>query len=133
MIAVFNTTDDRNAYAAKCIQAGMDPRYVAAGMGYKSAEFMAEELKGAVQPVYLAEHSRHQHLTAKLKAYHAARLQRKGHTDAFVARRCGYSSASVMRKAIKRYIKSPVPVGAGNGADQNFQQQDSTKEATCQC
>jgi hypothetical protein len=73
------------------------------------------------QPDAFARHSHTLHLTAMLKAHHAARLLRKKHSEQFAAARCGYGSVKVMKKAIKQYVKSPAPTGIGNGADQNVQ------------
>ena len=84
------------------------------------------------QPDTLARHRHHQRLTAMLKASHAARLMRKGWPDDAAARRCGYGDVSSMRKAIKKYLKSPAPTGIGNGAGENIHRQNTTKEATCQ-
>lgn len=86
-------------------------------------------------PDNLARHRHHQHLTAMLKASHAARLQRKGWPDEAISRRVGYSNAKEMRKAIKKYLhtKSPAPAPTGNEADQNVHYQNTTKETECQC
>ena len=84
------------------------------------------------QPDALSRQSRKQHLTAMLKAAHAARLLRKGHSNRFAAARCGYGSVETMKKAIKQYVKSPATAGTGNEADLNLQQQNITKETGCQ-
>ncbi|HRR40112.1 MAG TPA: hypothetical protein P5244_02650 [Syntrophales bacterium] len=68
------------------------------------------------QPDALAKHNRKQILAAKLKAYHAERLMRKGWPDDAAARRCGYCDAKTMRKAIRKYVKSHAPAATGNGA-----------------
>jgi hypothetical protein len=70
------------------------------------------------QPDAFARHCRLKHLTAMLKASHAARLMRKGYDPHQAARLTGYGSVHTMQKAIKQYLhqKSPVPVGAENGA-----------------
>lgn len=82
------------------------------------------------QPDALAKTCYRQHLTAVLKAANAKRLLRKGHTEDYAARRAGYKSIDAMRKAIRKYAKSPAPTGIGNEADQNIHQQNSTiKEA----
>lgn len=74
------------------------------------------------RPDALARHRHHQHLTAMLKASHAARLKRKGWPDSAVAKRIGYCDVATMNKAIRKYTKSPAPTGIGNGADQNTHQ-----------
>lgn len=60
---VFNTAEERNAYAVKCIQAGVDPERVAAELGYRQASPVK-------QPLTMAESNYHKHLVAKLKAFH---------------------------------------------------------------
>ncbi len=125
MRKIFNTIEEQAAYADKCIHFGVDPERVAEALGCKYTP-------PAKQPITLAEHNLHQHLTAMLKASHAARLRRKGWTDEAAARRCGYSSASVMRKAIRKYTKSPAPSAKGNGAGQNYQTHHTTSDQNTQ-
>ena len=100
MPQIFNTDDERNAYAAKCIQAGVDPERVAAELGYR-------HIPPQHQPRTLAEHNYAKHLAAELKAHHALRLRNKGWPDEDAARRCGYGSVRAMQKAIIFYIKKP--------------------------
>jgi AraC-like DNA-binding protein len=69
------------------------------------------------QPAAFARHARHLRLTATLTAYHAARLLRQNPgKQQFAADRCGYLSPKAMRRAIRKYVKSPAPTGIGNGA-----------------
>jgi hypothetical protein len=73
------------------------------------------------QPVAFARHAHLLHLTAMLKAAHAARLMRNGKTAQAASKIAGYGSVRTMRKAIAHYAKSPAPTGIGNGADLNHQ------------
>ncbi len=126
----FKTIADRDAYADKCLKAGLDPEYVATNMGYRDVAGMEDSIH---QSKASYGSSRRRHLTAMLKASHAARLMRKGFTPEKAAERCGYTHVRSMRRAIRQYTKSPAPTGIGNGADQNIHHQNTTKEAGCQC
>jgi hypothetical protein len=70
------------------------------------------------QPDAFARHCRLKHLTAMLKASHAARLMRKGYDPHQAAKRAGYGSAHTMQAAIRQYLhqKSPVSTGIESGA-----------------
>jgi hypothetical protein len=67
-------------------------------------------------PDAFARHCHLKHLTAMLKASHAARLMRKGFSPRQAAKICGYGCTSTMTKSIRHYVKSPAPTAIGNGA-----------------
>ncbi len=124
----FKTQSDRHAYADRCLRAGLDPEYVAAEMDYKNVAAMNDAIHQA-KAVQGNNHRRH--LIATIKALNAKRLMRRM-SPAKAAKRAGYSRVDSMRRAIRLYTKGPAPTGIGNGADQNYHDQNTTKEADCQ-
>ena len=110
---IFKSATEHVDYADKCLRAGLDPEFVAFHMGFGNTASMVTAIQKSKAT---AGSCKRRHMIAMLRAAHASRLMRKGLTPKQAAAKCGYAYVRSMRRAIRRYEKSPAPTGIGNGA-----------------